>query len=439
MVVAKANTYKLKAHNLEEASAHGLGTSIGEGLRAISFIEEAPRPADAYYFPLSKDAKGYAPGDVLPTINPTIATNLAFDEDGVWVGTTQTNLWPAKTGSRGWLGDPIGSPLTCTPAFQGILRQNLVKPGGTTVIHSTLSPGNKFVPVVNSWYTVSAYYRQLYGIPTTPTRFSLSKSAGGMSIGRTGEVLSIPTIKEQWLRGFGSAQYTESAPEAWPYITWTAAEAMEARVCGEMLEAKPFVSAFCEDTRGPGALAFNLHISIGLNWDEDYTICYWKKLHGTATDQVVTGYNLDSLGRNSNTVGGGFRRWGKGATDFSFGFTGVGPTFSREDMQYSWVFIALRRLNGTLTLNIYGMGGEGLTSTQAVDDSSAGPDRYVTQNNYDLQLGGWDAANPCNAYYRDLIVLKRALSDEDLAYMYGTKLKVYADSITISSLEEGVL
>lgn len=435
-VIAKANTHTLKALNLEEATAHGLKTSLGEGFRAVEFVEEAPRPVDAFYFPLDTDARGYAPGDSYPSINPTIASNLAFDEDGVWVGTSAINLWPLKTGNQGWIGNAVEFSLR---SFVGDLKQTLTKAGGATIAHSSLQLENSFTPLQNTWYTVSAYYRQLSGVLTNLSNFSLSKTNGGSSILRSGEAKVLPSIKEQWQRGWGSAYYTEVVLKAWPWITWTAPTAMQARVCGGMVEAKPFVSAYCLDTRPAGALAFNLHTSIGLNWDEDYTICYWKKMHGTSSNGVDQGYCSDSLGRNSNTVGGGYRWWGKSPGGFDFGFSGSGVSPTREDMQYRWVLVVLRRYNGTLTLRTYGMGTKGLSSSQDVDDSFAGPDRYVTQNNYDLQLGGWDTANPCNAYYKDLIVLKRALTNEELDYMYATKLKIYADTITIGALQEGVL
>lgn len=39
---------------------------------------------------------------------------------------------------------------------------------------------------------------------------------------------------------------------------------------------------------------------------------------------------------------------------------------------------------------------------------------YVNQYGYDLMLGGWDSNAACNAYYRDLIVAKRALTDTEI-------------------------
>lgn len=436
-VVAKASTNKLKAVNLEEGASHRLSTSLGPGMSAVEFVEEMPRPADAYYFPLDQDANGYAPGDTTPTLQPTIATNLAFDEDGAWVGTAVTNLWPDKTAARGWLGSSVA---TKEPAFVGVNRRQLALASGT-VLFNTGGPANSFALTVNSWYTVSAYYRRLMSASVVnPATFALVKSAGGSTIVRSEELLSIPAIKDQWQRGFGSAYYTEAVATAWPYITYNALVAPDtAAFCGEMLEKKPFVSAYCDTSRAAGALAFNLHTSLGLNWDEDYTICYWKKPHGTSTDMVLTGFNADSIGRNSNTVGGGFRWWGKGSAALTWGISGLGASPARSSYQYKWMFVVLRRSGTTLTIRTYGLGANGLYLTQSVDDSDASPDRYVTQNNYDLQLGGFDMVNPANAYYKDLIVLKRALTDAEVDRMYATKLKMYADSIMIGTLEEGVI
>lgn len=436
VTIAKASTIKLKAVALEETTEHGLSAAPSNAFRAVEFIEESPRPTDAYYFPLATDTLGIAPGESIPSIPAAIASNLAYDEDGVWVGSQVANIWPVLTGQQGWTGGTVASSER---AFAGTLKQALTKPGGSTVIHNTLASANSFAPSQATRYTLSAYYRQVSGTLTTPTQFSLAKSIGGTPLVVTDERYRIPSIKEQWQRGVGTVTVNETVAAAWPHISWTAATAMEARFCGMMLEAKPFVSAYCETTRNAGTLAFNLHDTLGLNWDEDYTITYWKKVHGTASDREGDGYNVDSLGRNSNTVGGGYLWWGKFGPTFTWGTADNNKVTTQNDLQYKWLFIVLRRSGTTLTIRTYGIGADPLFSSIDIDNSDATPDRYVTQNGYDLQLGGYDTGSPGNAYFKDLIVLKRALSNTELDLLYATKLKVYTDSIMVGTLEEGVL
>jgi hypothetical protein len=171
---------------------------------------------------------------------------------------------------------------------------------------------------------------------------------------------------------------------------------------------------------------------------------YWKKAHGTHDGSASYGYSVDSIGRNANTVGGGFLRWGKFKDgSMSYGFVGTSPAASianYDNYQYHWYLHVLRRSGTTLTLRVYSV--QGLFSSQSIDDSTAvASDRYVTQNGYDLQLGGWDGANPCNTYYRDLVVLPgQGLTDEQLDRMYATKLRIYSDgTVLFSNLEEGII
>ncbi len=81
----------LQSNTLLEGNYAGL---TADGLRASSFIEQSPRPATAYYFPLSYSFKGAAPGSLQLTVeNPLSDNNVIFDDVGAWVGTANTNLW----------------------------------------------------------------------------------------------------------------------------------------------------------------------------------------------------------------------------------------------------------------------------------------------------------------------------------------------------------
>jgi hypothetical protein len=54
---------------------------------------------------------------------------------------------------------------------------------------------------------------------------------------------------------------------------------------------KLYLTPFVNGTRSKSSLEYNLNSSIGLDWSQDWSICYWKKPIGTHTD-TLTGYNL---------------------------------------------------------------------------------------------------------------------------------------------------
>jgi len=422
-IIAKAGNNQLLAVAIAEHADINAGAT--DGLAAVSYTEEIARSTAAYYFPLSSDAEGYMPtqglGDTT-TLTAAIATNLAYDDEGCWVGSAVTNLQPAVVG---WTPAPISSAISP----YGTSKRELKDASFTT-----LTADNTFAITPGS-YTVSAYYRQAAGVLISPTQFSLVKSTGAAAISRSAEQYSIPSIQTQWQRGWGSANFSETTP-AFPYVAWAGAAGQEARFCGSMTERKPFVSAYTPSTRAAGVLAFNLNTSCGLAWNAAYTIYYWKRMHGTA-DDTLTGLSVDSLGRSTNTLGGGYRWWGKASGANTWGWSGAGA--SSANLQYRWMLVVLRRTGTTLTLRAYANGA--LLLSQDVDDSTATTaNRYVNQSGFDLQLGGYDSANPSNAYYRDLVVIPAvALTNNEIDKLYATKLKMGTAETLVSSIQEGVI
>lgn len=339
---------------------------------------------------------------------------------------------------KGWIGDSAEGRRV---GFKDLKRVSLIKAGGTLVDHKTLDANNKFA-MTPGYYTVSSYYRQDSGDLTTPTKFCLSSATVESTLGHNpaSMVTVIPPAASQWQRGWGSADYNVTA-DARPWISWSASTAMELRTSGEMVERKPFVSAYCETSRPAGLLTYNLYNACGLRWNADYTIVYWKKPHGTAADGIDYGYNLESFGRHSNTVGGGYLWWGKDNVDWSFGVSGSGATTSVNAWRYNWQMVAITRSGTTLNIRWYGMGTGGLVySTTRSDNVGNIANYYVNQNGYDFQLGGFDNANPGNSYFRDLLVIPGvAMSTVELDKYFLTKLKVYGDKVRCASLEEGIL
>jgi len=415
----------LQSNTLLEGDYAGL---TADGLRASSFIEQSLRPATAYYFPLSYSFKGAAPGSLQLTVeNPLSDNNVIFDDVGAWVGTANTNLWKDT-------GDLYGFKSGTSGIYAPINNKYVDIQTAT----DSASASNAFSITSGTAYTVSAYFRStVENTYLTPDGFKLVQSVGGSEIARSEETVTIPAgLWQRWQRGFGTATYLASIT-AYPWITAPAG----IRICAPMIEARPFVSAYTASSNTAGLLRFNLYNQTGLRWNQDYTIMYWKRMHGTHTNNL-SGYNIDSIGRNSNTVGGGCRWWGKDANvdKWRAHWDTTGVSFTFASYQYKWLFVVLRRLSGILTLQVFSPENRNNPIyASSIDDSAATDNRYVTQNGYDLQLGGWDNQNPCNSYYRDLVVMPSAgLSDADILLHWNTMLSITAASeIYTGILQEG--
>jgi len=57
---------------------------------------------------------------------------------------------------------------------------------------------------------------------------------------------------------------------------------------------------------------------------------------------------------------------------------------------------------------------------------------FVTQHGYDLMLGGWDNINVSNSYFKDLFVVKRALSDTELNNITNCQMRAKKNNLLIS-------
>jgi hypothetical protein len=433
--IAKARSHLFAASDITEED--GMFRVDSTGIYAAGFEEKPALPDNCYYFPLDSSALGYAPtDDEFRSLSPASASNVVFDENGCWVGSATTNLWPQRTGSWGWNGGTIASSAT---GFMFVGTKH--KLTQTNQLQSTASSSNTFSSSISA-YTVSCYYKQSSGTATTPTGFRLLKTYGGLEFtGRTNEELYIPTIKVSMQRGWGTAVYPTASTGATPYVKLFGSSAIVVDTTAMMITATPFVAPYCTTTRDASVLTFNLHESLELNWNEDWTIMYWKRPHGstapTGTD-ALNGLSQDSLGSSDNTVGGGYSWWGKG-TGLAYGMSGVGATISvRSAYQYNWHFHVIRQEGTTRSLQVYGVGTNDAFLLQSEEVIVPTADYYVTQNGYDLQLGGHDYGNASNTYYRDLMVVKYAISDEDIRKLYMTKMKLSSShELQVANLTEG--
>lgn len=176
------------------------------------------------------------------------------------------------------------------------------------------------------------------------------------------------------------------------------------------VELKPFATPFVQGSRGSGSLEFNLNNNISLDWGNDWTITYWKKPVGTH-DNTMAGYNIESLGASN----GNYIYYGKTAASDNIIFYVNGTTsfipITPAKYFNKWHFVMIRKQGLNITIQLFIPGNSyKFTTSLAVNYTANGlVTNYVPA--YDFKLGGWDDGSPCNSYYKNLVVAKRALSD----------------------------
>jgi hypothetical protein len=229
--------------------------------------------------------------------------------------------------------------------------------------------------------------------------------------------------------------------EAIEYFSSTSSFIMHALVNGSVttgdiitiedfqIAEKTFITPFTPSSRGITKLQFNLNRDIGLDWSKDWSIVYFKKPIATATNDK-TWYNIDSIGCNSNTVGGGYIWWGK--YNGSNIITNSTPSTEFDPNKYfdHWRMISLVKSGTNVTIKEWSP-TEGIIYVRTGALSTTVANYYVTQYGYDLMIGGWDNTYASNSYYRDLIVAQRAFTDDELKMLINNFISTTKDSLRI--------
>lgn len=340
-----------------------------------SIISKPIIPDDVYYFPLGSDGK-----DEYKVISPTTEVNTTHEDGAVWVGHAANNMLidghiPITTSSYGMKGYTLTGAIsegeTCTVSLKG-----------------TLGPGKVYFGLYNSGGSVSM--ASLHPADKDPDGVFRKTFA--------------------WRIGTSSNTYLQ----VYHMVSTTI---VESTIDWIQLERTSYSTPFMSGSRGLIDLEYNFNSSIGLDWSSNWTIAYWKKPVGTATANALTGYSIESLGSNSNSVGGGYIWWGKDSsvnTIASSNPLAIDPTIYFGN----WQLVVLRKNGTTLTINTHLSNGTISTRTTTVSTTLA--NYYVCHHGYDFKFG-WDNTAVANSWFKDLIVAKRVLTDDEINTIYYYK------------------
>lgn len=198
---------------------------------------------------------------------------------------------------------------------------------------------------------------------------------------------------------------------------------------------RPYVNG--PDPYSYGQLTYNLNRDLGIDWSQDWSIVYWRKPIGTTTAKLLNGYNIDSLGCNSNSVGGGYIWWGKRSGNDKIQYA-TPEDLIPDDYFENWRMVSLVKTGTNLTIKEFGRDGTIHVRNEVISTTRA--NYYVTQYGYDLKLGGWDDTYACNTLFKDLFVVRRALSDAEIERMFDGGCLLSDDTIRVrNGIQEGAL
>jgi len=390
--------------------------------------EQPPIPSDALYVPLGFDASSEL-GDIVPSENTAV-----HEENAVFSGQVATNsvVNNGQT-TTPWSGDgtPTLSVVDSNTLFRG-RKVTRYKPGtsGNCYINGA---GDVRTDLLSVNWAVTCYMKRVDGTPITGINSYLYVN-GNTNVNIAA---NIEEVEDGWIKITRERTGLVSG-----YVTlmgfYGMVNAAEYLIANWSIEPTPFQTPFFETTRPVASLEYNLNDSISMDWSGNWTLAYWKKPVGTYTG-LLTGYNLESLGCNSNSVGGGYIWFGKinGANNIAISSANGIVGFATADYFNKWQYVVLRKSGTTVTYNVYLENGNVSTSSVTNAPTANG---YVTQYGYDFKMGGWDNSNQGNTYYKDFVIVpSRAISDAEIETLRNTKMRASKDTINISNqVIEGV-
>jgi hypothetical protein len=391
-------------------------------MRNNVILEKSLVPSDTVYFPLCEN--GNSVGN---TVAPSELTNPSFYKGAIFIGPSRTNLFTQPTSDN--FGVRGNGTYTVEPTTQdGDMTYRFNYNQGVTYGYR----GWDIACAVGDVFTVSfdAF------ISSDKDDFAYSFIANceqALSYGFNYDTSKVGTW--QSFVYTGTASTTNLRVLFYPTQSTVNGSKGYILYRNMQVEKTSFATPFINGSRGASYLEYNLNSSYALDWSKDWSIVYWKKPIGTYTG-TMTAYNIESLGSNSNSVGGGYIWWGK--TNSSNDINGTGVSFNPSTNYFNkWQMVALLKTGTTINIRTYLPDGTLAIRTDSTTNTVA--NYYVSQYGYDFKLGGWDSGQETNTFFRDLLLFRRCLSSVEADTLYKRFYKQSGSKIYVQgNLIEGV-
>jgi hypothetical protein len=433
---------------LSEDEIKQLATSTFEltptGDLITSSITSRPNiPSDAIYFPLGFDAK-----DEHKVIAPSAETNTVYEDGAVWVGQATTNLITNPDISSGLTGWSLGGGGATLDTSIGLFSKQSIKVNiaASGIDQYEFICHNAGTNIEGNVYTMSAWIKC--------SGLSVGNSVGLSTywVNSSGSwiwannIRSTTTSSNDWVR----IDATSTAPAgAYQAVVIIAPKTKDSTgtywIGGAQIEKKPFSTPFINGTRGDAILKYSLPNV--LTSSNDWSILIWgfpnqfnildnKATTGRIAVIAVGNYYVDNESDTGWCHSWDTSQYNNPGEIAMFGYDNKSSRYSSSItmslLDYSnWALWAIRY--DSVNDRVYGdvIGVSGTKYSKSVDHTMNGLQPILRIGGY-----GWDEKT-WDSYFRDLIVFKRKITDDELLSIYKDKMLLLNGTQIQNSISTG--
>ena len=385
-----------------------------EGNVMNSEIVEKPHglPSDALYFPLSCEGK-----DQYQYITPSEEKNVVYEDGAVWLGNSTTNIITNTNLDIGWgkgycagirWNDIDPPPRINSPVVSFI--DNNADQAGYWYSYGDYAPQEP-----GKVYTVSLY------VKTNDSNFRINHyTADNSEVGRYwSETIRVPN-DGKWHRvvwnSFTNPSNSQSNSLSFRFLFGNEqGESQRTWLCAPQMEQGHYATPFVNGTRPQSKLNYR-GIDLTSNHWQEFSMIYTAK------------YMESGLYRLS----GAWQRFYIGATN-------------SNGLRFSWVENGSQRhvntKTGIVPINEWITLGFSIKNNQFIDIYKNDNKEVNWVGNFQLNSADMDfelnsisptfPSYPINGYVKDMIIIPRAISENEMKAIYNTQMRAYKNKLQI--------
>ena len=388
-------------------------------------------PSTATYFPFNSTT----PKDEYGRISPVTSSNLVMTNHGLFIGSSTTNLLSSESDQNfsNW-PSYSGETVTITQLNEGTTRLtgNGVGTSTTKIYRAVAGPS-----VNGTYYTGSIYVYNISKTVPCIINTNIVSPIPDSNLPATYTILPGDFVHVKLgTVGNGTAnfQFNISTPFPTDILDIIAYQPM-------MSSGTAVCHPFTSSSRSQGTLSYNLYRDMGLQWNQDWSICYWKIPLATS-NRALNGYSLERLGTYyANCNISRYLYYGKDTTQAVLlpGYAIAGTSYTSSLYFNKLLFVCLRydSVAHSITIEWHGALGD-IVSTQSLTITEANAYLYdgsgYTRSS-DLTFSESNNDYQANALFPfGLVVEQRRWTDTEVEYMRKVSTKIKENTLTNSNI-----
>ena len=389
-------------------------TPTGNLIASQVVTEPNEIPSDAKYFSLGCDSK-----DKYKLISPSTEANTVYEDGSVWVGNATTNIYASPQSELTNINvvDANGtlSWAEYTTRYNRSKIAKVTKIAGTPSTHASFRDCRTCL--ANTYYTLSFKIKMLSG-GTVSERIRAHFGGG------TGGSLVYQVLSDGWYLCYTVGQIVGTTLCAG--VGFIGDGALECLVTEMQLEQRSFPTPFANGTRSAGSIKWPLTLS------DNATFLFWRKSlqPNSAYDATQTTYpNMFEIGNYYSNAS--FTLWNFGPSNsgtnicayvknnvdsgWTYGGGAMTP-YTGEADRMKWHMHAIVLSGSSGTINSFHVFKDETKSNVITINGG-----ITSWNGSFFGMGSFGGMYP-NSYYKDLIYVPRALTDDEIKAIYQTKM-----------------